>query len=143
MILRFSSIWGPGVAVLLLAGCAGRPPPPPPEPPRPPVGIEGRYRGTARLLVSNNRACPRSGPRVYELENGQVTLAYSAEPSSARGRPERVPLTAPVQPDGRIQASDGQGTMDGQLQDGLLEVTISSPVCQHRWTMRRFRSALG
>ena len=95
----------------------------------PPPGIDGRYRGTARL-VRGDRLCPRSGPRVYELQNGTVTLAYSA------GGRARVPLTAQVQSNGRIETSDGVGTLDGQISNGNLEVTIASQQCEHRWTMR-------
>src|SRR5205807_2560968 len=76
-------------------------------PPAPPSGIEGRYRGTARLVQSNNRFCPRSGPRVYELQNGQIELSYQGP-----GR-TRVPLTAPIQPDGTFDVSDGQGRLQG------------------------------
>lgn len=133
-----SASWVLLPALIILAGCGGRPPPPPPlAPAGPPPGIEGRYRGTARLVRSQSRFCPRSGPRVYELENGVVTLAYSTVPISARSRPERVPLTAPVGPDGRIHGSDGVGTIDGQLNNGLLEITISSQECEHRWTLHR------
>jgi hypothetical protein len=119
-----------------LAGCAAPVPAPPPAPAGPPPGIEGRYRGTARLVRSSSRFCPRSGPRVYELENGQVTLAYStaARPGA---RPDRVPLTAQVQADGAIQTTDGTGTMDGTLHDGVLEITIASALCEHRWTMKK------
>lgn len=118
-------------ALLLLAtlGACARPVVAPVVPEGPPPGIEGRYRGTARL-VTGDRACPRSGPRVYELEHGQVTLAYSA------GGRRRVPLTATVAPNGDIQASDGEGTMQGHVGNGLLEVTIASRQCEHRWTMR-------
>ena len=38
------------------------------------------------LIRSNNRFCPRSGPRVYEVQNGQITLSYQGV-----GR-ARVPL---------------------------------------------------
>lgn len=96
----------------------------------PPPGIDGRYRGTARL-IEGDRLCPRSGPRVYEVQDGVVTLAYSA------GGRRRVPLTATVAGDGRVQASDGQGTIDGQLHDGVLEVTIKSAQCEHRWNLRQ------
>lgn len=96
----------------------------------PPPGIDGRYRGTARL-VRGDRACPRSGPRVYELNSGTVTLSYSA------GGRRRVPLSAQVQSDGHLQASDGEGTLDGQLSNGTLEITISSRQCEHRWTLRQ------
>ncbi len=73
---------------------------------------------------------------MYELENGAVTLAYSTAKRPGQ-RPDRVPLTAPVQQDGRIQTTDGTGTLDGQLHDGLLEITIASALCEHRWTMHK------
>lgn len=117
-----------------LAACA---PPAPPaqgqairlEPP--PAGIEGRYRGTARLVRAENNFCPRSGPRTLELTGPALTLAYSVPPR------QRVPLTADIGPGGRILAEDGAGVMDGQWTDGRLEVTISSGMCEHRWTMTR------
>jgi hypothetical protein len=101
-----------------------------------PSGVDGRYRGTTRLVRSDSQFCPRSGPRLFELERGEVTLAYTAPPMRG-SRPERVPLTAVVQPDGRLQASDGVGTIDGQLRNGLLEITVASQICEHRWTLRR------
>lgn len=120
-----AALMGAGVA---LAACA-KPAPIVLAPPAPPPGIEGRYRGTARL-VRGNQFCPRSGPRVYELTNGAVTLAYSA------GGRSRVPLTASVQPDGSFRTDDGAGVLEGQLVNGTLEVTITSQQCEHRWTMR-------
>lgn len=118
------------LALLLLAAACASKPPPPPEPTGPPPGVDGRYRGTARL-VRGDRFCPKSGPRVYEVTGGVVTLAYSA------GGRSRVPLTAPIQPDGRIQASDGAGTLEGQLKGDTIEVTIASRQCEHRWTLRK------
>ncbi|MGI4801358.1 MAG: hypothetical protein ACRYF2_11175 [Janthinobacterium lividum] len=131
-----SQNWGKGwpgalVAGLLLAGCSSRPAPivltPQAEPPS---GIEGRYRGTARLIRSDNRYCPRSGPRVYELQNGAVTLSYQGS-----GR-ARIPLTAPIGPNGEFDTSDGQGRLQGSVTNGALSMTIASSACEHHWTMR-------
>ena len=117
-------------AGLLLAGCASQPAPivlrPPPSPPS---GIEGRYRGTARLVRSDNRYCPRSGPRVYELQNGVVSLSYQGA-----GR-ARVPLTAPIDGNGNFDTSDGVGRLEGRATDGDLTITIASQYCEHHWTM--------
>lgn len=97
----------------------------------PPPGTEGRYRGTARLVRAAGPYCPRSGARVLEVSNGTVSLSYSA---AAR---QRVSLTATIDGSGHIEASDGVGTMEGQIADGRLEVTIASRQCEHRWTLTR------
>lgn len=117
-------------ALGLLAACVRGPSPSTPVSAGPPPGIDGRYRGTARL-VRGDRACPRSGPRVYVVNNGTVSLSYSA------GGRRRVPLSAQVQGDGHIQANDGEGTLEGQLSNGLLEITIASQQCEHRWTLHQ------
>jgi len=96
------------------------------------AGTDGRYRGTARLVRAESRFCPRSGPRVLEISGGAITLSYSGDTQRSR-----VPLTAPIGDDGRIQASDGIGAMEGQLRDGQLGVTISSRNCEHRWTLTK------
>ena len=98
----------------------------------PPPGTDGRYRGTARLIRAESRYCPRSGPRVLEVYNGQITLSYSGD--SLRSR---TPLTAQIGSDGHIQGSDGIGTMEGELRDGQLGVTIGSRTCEHRWTLTK------
>jgi len=97
-----------------------------------PAGTDGRYRGTARLIRAESRFCPRSGPRVLEVSGGAIALSYSGDAQRSR-----VPLTAPIGGDGRIQASDGIGAMDGELHDGQLGVTISSRSCEHRWTLTK------
>lgn len=96
-----------------------------------PAGVDGRYRGTARLIRADTASCPRSGPRTLELSGGTITLSYSTPPRN------RTPLTARIGGDGRIEASDGVGSMDGQARDGRLEVTIASEMCEHRWTLTK------
>jgi hypothetical protein len=119
------------LALAVLAAACSKPQPVVLQPPpAAPAGVDGRYRGTARLVHSSNRFCPRSGPRVYEVQNGQVTLSYQGA-----GR-ERVALTAPIQPDGSFDVSDGEGRLQGQVANGTLEMTVASRYCEHRWTMR-------
>ncbi len=113
-----------------LAACAAKPIVLQPQ--AAPAGTDGRYRGTARLVRAESRFCPRSGPRVLEINGAAVTLSYSGDTQRSR-----VPLTAPIGADGRIQASDGIGAIDGELRDGQLGVTISSRSCEHRWTLTK------
>lgn len=101
-------------------------------PQAPPANADGRYRGTVRLVRAESRLCPRSGPRVLAISNGTITLSYSGDEFRSR-----IPLTASIAPDGRIQASDGVGAMDGRLSDGQLGITISSRACEHRWTLSK------
>ena len=118
-------------AAAVLAACQSNPPIVL-TPQAPPPGVDGRYRGTVRLVRAESRFCPHSGPRVLEISNGSITLSYSGDTPRSR-----IPLTALITPDGRIQASDGVGAMDGQLSDGQLGVTISSRSCEHRWTLSK------
>lgn len=101
-------------------------------PQAPSANADGRYRGTVRLVRAESRFCPRSGPRVLAVSNGTITLSYSGDELRSR-----IPLTATIAPDGRIQASDGVGAMDGQVSDGQLGVTVSSRACEHRWTLSK------
>ena len=96
-----------------------------------PAGVDGRYRGTVRLIRAAGPYCPRSGARVLEISGSNISLSYSVAPR------QRVSLTAQVASDGRIQASDGEGTMDGQVGNGRLEITVASRQCEHRWTLTR------
>jgi hypothetical protein len=97
----------------------------------PPPGVDGRYRGTARLVRAAGATCPRSGARVLEIQGGSITLSYQAGPRS------RQPLTAEIGSDGRIEASDGVGVIQGTLTDGRLEVSVGSALCENRWTLTR------
>jgi hypothetical protein len=116
-----------------LASCGSRPKPIvlSPAAASPAQGVDGRYRGTVRLVRAAGPYCPRSGARVLEISGGNISLSYSAAPR------QRVSLIAQIGPDGRIQASDGEGTMEGQLANGRLEVTVASRQCEHRWTLTR------
>jgi hypothetical protein len=123
-----------GVLLLAaLAGCGSRPTPIvlSPAAVSPAQGVDGRYRGTVRLIRAAGPYCPRSGARVLEVSGSTVSLSYSAAPR------QRVSLIAQIGPDGRIQASDGEGTMEGQLVNGRLEITVASRQCEHRWTLNR------
>lgn len=125
---------GPLLLAALLAACGPADKPivlRPPAPVSPVAGLNGRYRGTARLIRAAGSYCPRSGARVLDVYRGTVSLTYSA---ASR---QRVPLTAQVDPDGRIQASDGEGTMEGQLVHGRLEVTVASRQCEHHWALTK------
>ena len=119
-----------GLATVGLGACAAPPAPAPQLAAGPPAGIDGRYRGTARLIRSENRFCPRSGPRVYELQNSAVTLSYQGADRA------RVPLTAPVASDGNFDVSDGEGRLQGHVGNHMLTLTIASQYCEHHWTMR-------
>ena len=112
-----------------VAGCA-KPAPPPIRVAPQPVVSDMRFRGVTRLVVGHSPFCPRSGPRVLEVRNREVTLSYQAT-----GR-QRVPLTAQIQSDGSFVATDGEGRLQGRFTNRTLEMTISSPYCEHFWSMR-------
>jgi len=112
---------GSGAKPIVLSPAAANPSP----------GIDGRYRGTVRLVRAAGPYCPRSGARVLDVSRGAVSLSYSVAPR------QRVSLMAQIGPDGHIQASDGEGTMEGQVANGRLELTVASRQCEHRWTLTR------
>jgi len=119
------------LTALLLAGCGT------PErivlqpPPGAPAGVDGRYRGTVRLVRAGIASCSKSNPRVLQVTDGIISLGYTSAPR------QRATLTTTIQGDGGIHANDGVGTMEGQAKDGQLELTIASSLCEHRWTMTR------
>jgi hypothetical protein len=114
-----------------LVGCATPPPPPPPVVAAPPPPVDGRYRGTARLVRAERPGCPRSGARVLQVTGNAITLPYTIRPR------QLGELTAEIQPNGVFQASDGLGTLDGTLRGGQLEITISSAMCENHWSLTR------
>lgn len=113
-----------------LGGCAAPPPPPPPVAAAPPV-VDGRYRGTARLIRAERPGCPRSGARVLQVTGHAITLSYMIRPR------QLGELTANIQPNGVFQASDGLGSLDGTLRGGRLEITVSSAMCENHWSLTR------
>jgi hypothetical protein len=96
-----------------------------------PVNVDGRYRGTARLIRAERPGCPRSGARVLQIRGNALTMSYTFAPRRLSQ------LTADIQPDGLIQANDGVGSMDGTLRDGHLELTIVSTMCENHWSLTR------
>ena len=118
-------------AVLAACGPAAKPIVLRPPPVVSDTRIDGRYRGTVRLIRAAGPYCPRSGARVLEVSRGTISLSYSSAPR------QRVSLTAQIAPDGRIQASDGEGTLEGQVANGHLDVTVASRQCEHRWSLTR------
>lgn len=119
-------------ALMLAAAAAGCAQPIKLQPQAVQVGADGRYRGTVLLVRAESRYCPHSGPRVLEVYGGSITLSYSGD--SPRSR---VALTAPIAGNGRIQASDGIGAIDGQYRDGRIAVTVASRACEHRWNLAK------
>ena len=64
---------------------------------------------------------------MLNVSGGTLTLSYTVS-----GR-VRQPLTAEIRSDGRIEASDGVGTMEGRIGGGVLDVTIASAPCENYW----------
>ena len=95
-----------------------------------PAGIDGRYRGIARLTRANVRGCPRSGSRVVTVDGNALSLNY-------RGASASYALAAVVGPDGSIHGSDGRGTIEGQISGNHLDVTVSSQYCEVRYALDR------
>jgi len=93
--------------------------------------VDGRYRGTARLIRAEGAGCPRSGSRVLEITGNAITMSYMMAPR------ELGALTADVQPDGVVRASDGLGSLEGTVRGGEMQVTVSSPMCENHWTLTR------
>jgi hypothetical protein len=116
---------------LALAGC--RPPPPPAaEPAAPPADqtTDGTYRGIARLTRAAIAGCPRSGNRVVTVQGNALSMLY-------RGQRAYYALAAVVDPDGSIHASDGRGTIDGQINGKHMDLIVGSDYCEMRYALDR------
>ena len=122
--------------MLVVAALAGCVPPQAPQvaasiPAAAPEGIDGRYRGIARLTRATIPGCPRSGSRIVTIEGNALSLNY-------RGRTVSYALAAVVGPDGGIHGSDGRGTIEGQLSGRHLDLTVASDFCEVRYALDRF-----
>ena len=125
--------WLALLGVALAAGCAAPKPPAPPQPApvaKAPEQVDGRYRGIARLTRAEGRGCPRSGNRIVTVEGNALSLPY-------RGPTASYALAATVGPDGGIHGSDGRGTIEGQVTDGHMDLTVSSQYCEVRYALER------
>ncbi len=98
--------------------------------PAAPDGIDGRYRGIARLTRATIRGCPRSGSRIVTIEGNALSLNY-------RGPTASYALAAVAGPDGSIHGGDGRGTIEGQISGSHLDVTVSSQYCEVRYALDR------
>ena len=98
--------------------------------PAAPEGIDGRYRGIARLTRATIAGCPRSGARVVTVEGNALSLNY-------RGQRASYALAAVVGPDGSIHGSDGSGTIEGQIAGRHVDITVSSQFCEMRYALDR------
>jgi hypothetical protein len=114
-----------------LAACATPAPPVAQAPvPAAPAGIDGRYRGIARLVRATVAGCPRSGPRNVTVEGNALSLTY-------RGPRVSYALAAVVGPDGSIHGSDGRGSIDGQISGKHMDLTVASDFCEVRYALDR------
>ncbi len=115
-----------------LAGCAAPAPTPAAAIPArlPAQTINGQYRGIARLVRATRPGCPRSGSRIITVEGNALSLNYW-------GASVAYALPATVAPDGSIHASDGRGSIDGQITDGHMDLTVASDFCAVRYSLTK------
>ncbi len=124
--------WLALVSVVALAACAAPKPPPPvvEHVPAAPEGIDGRYRGIARLVRASIGGCPRSGSRIVTIEGNALSLPY-------RGPTASYALAAVVDPSGSVHGSDGRGNIDGRISGRHMDLTVSSDYCEVRYALDR------
>ena len=120
------------LGVASLAACAA---PPAPRPavaaahvPAAPEGVDGQYRGIARLVQASIAGCPRSGSRLVTVESNALSLTY-------RGPTASYALAAVVDPDGSIHGSDGRGSIDGKITGRHMDLIVSSQYCEVRYAL--------
>ena len=118
------------MAVTALAACAAPAQQQAARTPAAPEGIDGRYRGIARLTRATIAGCPRSGARIVTIEGNALSLNY-------RGPRASYALAAVVGPDGSIHGSDGRGTIEGQVSGRHVDITVSSQYCEVRYALER------
>ena len=113
-----------------LGGCAAPPLTKPAAAPLPVQAVDGQYRGIARLLQAKRAGCPRSGNRSVTVQGNAFTMNYW-------GASVAYALAATVAPDGSIHASDGRGSIDGQISHGHMDLTVASDFCQVRYALTK------
>ncbi|WP_158745570.1 hypothetical protein [Acidisphaera sp. L21] len=116
------------LAAALAACAAPQPLPTATETRAAPEGIDGRYRGIARLTRATVAGCPRSGSRVVTISGNALSLNY-------RGQRASYALAAIVGPDGSVHGSDNTGTIDGQITGRHLDLSVSSQYCDVRYAL--------
>ena len=116
---------------MALTACSSPPAPAPiATPQHTETRIDGRYVGIARLARARIAGCPRSGNRAVTVEGNGLSLNY-------RGPTVSYALAATVAPDGSIHASDGRGSIDGQITGRHMDLTVASDYCEVRYALER------
>ena len=98
--------------------------------PLPAQTVDGQYRGIARLVRATRSGCPRSGNRTVTVDGNALSLNYW-------GASVAYALPATVAPDGSIHASDGRGSIDGQITAGHMDLTVASDFCAVRYSLTK------
>jgi hypothetical protein len=88
---------------------------------------DGVYKGLAQAVRVNSPACPQFTEGTVEI--GDQTLHFAFTPSTI--------FITPVQPDGTVLTQLADARLDGRLKNGRLQFTVSNPVCETRYDMRR------
>lgn len=87
-------------------------------PPNDPLRFDGSYKGVARL-VQGGPGCPASRRGVVMVGDNTLTYAYT---------PNQV-FRVPVGADGSLHGVAGSTTLDGQIVNDRLTMTIKGPDC--------------
>lgn len=88
---------------------------------------DGVYKGLAQAVRVGSPACPQLTEGTVEI--GDQTLHFAFTPSTI--------FITPVQPDGTVLTQLPDAKLDGRLVDGRLRFSVSNPVCETRYDLRR------